>query len=67
MTLDDIKKMGFEDPESTFSEIALVGGFGKILPSTPGGLDIESIVDPAAKAAVNKILSRKQVKNDAVK
>ena len=64
MTLSDLEKMGFENPEATFREIAVAGGFGAIEPNHAGGLDIDGITDKLAKAAVDKILSRKAVKND---
>ena len=57
VTVESLKKAGHVDAEKTFKEIAVAGGFGDIDPSHPGGLDVDNIGDPKAKASVAALLS----------
>lgn len=57
VTVESLKKAGHENPEATFTEIALAGGFGDIAPDHGGSLDVENIGDPKAKAKALALLT----------
>lgn len=67
ITAAALKEMGFKDPDATFTQIALAGGFGSIAPNHAGGLDVDGITDPAAKRAVADILASVKEKKESPK
>lgn len=56
VTVESLKRAGHEDPEKTFREIAVAGGFGDLDPNQEGGLDISGL-EGKYKTAVERLLT----------
>ncbi len=56
VTRQSLADAGHKNPDLTFVAIAKAGGFGDVDPSHGGGLDVDGLVDPQAKAAIAELL-----------